>query len=79
VPAEVAAKLVVPAGVMAQLGGRAPATPASPQDTQAFAACAGDDTITVTRNEILFSLNKPEDFILALVEFGEGTGKRSTT
>lgn len=26
-------------------------------------------TITVTRNEVLFSLNKPEDFILALVEF----------
>lgn len=27
------------------------------------------DTITVTRNEILYSLNKPEDFILAVVEF----------
>jgi hypothetical protein len=27
------------------------------------------DTITVTRNEILYSLNKPEDFILALVLF----------
>jgi len=26
-------------------------------------------TITITRNEILFSLNKPEDFILAVVEF----------
>ncbi len=26
-------------------------------------------TLTVTRNEILFSLNKPEDFILAIVEF----------
>jgi hypothetical protein len=26
-------------------------------------------TITVTRNEILYSLNKPEDFILAIVEF----------
>ena len=25
--------------------------------------------ITVTRNEILYSLNKPEDFILAMVEF----------
>ncbi|MGE5619341.1 MAG: helicase-related protein [Sphingomonadaceae bacterium] len=34
---------------------------------------AGADTITVTRNEVLFSLNKPEDFILAIVEFGEGT------
>ena len=26
-------------------------------------------TVTVTRNEILYSLNKPEDFILAIVEF----------
>ena len=30
---------------------------------------AGADVITVTRNEILYSLNKPEDFILAIVEF----------
>ena len=30
---------------------------------------AGADTVTVTRNEILYSLNKPEDFILAMVEF----------
>ncbi|MBZ5627185.1 MAG: DUF3883 domain-containing protein, partial [Acidobacteriia bacterium] len=30
---------------------------------------AGADTITVTRNEILFSLNKPDDFILAIVQF----------
>jgi superfamily II DNA or RNA helicase len=30
---------------------------------------AGADTITVTKNEILTSLNKPEDFILAMVEF----------
>ena len=29
----------------------------------------GADTITVTRNEILYSLNKPEDFILSIVEF----------
>jgi hypothetical protein len=29
------------------------------------------DTITVTKNEILYSLNKPEDFILAIVEFHE--------
>ncbi len=27
------------------------------------------DTITVTTNEILYSLNKPDDFILAIVEF----------
>ena len=29
----------------------------------------GAASITVTRNEILYSLNKPEDFILAIVEF----------
>lgn len=28
-------------------------------------------TITVTRNETLYSLNKPDDFILAIVEFFE--------
>jgi len=34
----------------------------------------GAATITVTRNEILYSLNKPDDFILAIVEFtGEDT------
>ena len=33
----------------------------------------GADTVTVTRNEILYSLNKPDQFILALVEFvGDG-------
>jgi hypothetical protein len=30
---------------------------------------AGADTVTVTKNEILTSLNKPDDFILAMVEF----------
>jgi hypothetical protein len=29
----------------------------------------GAETITATRNEILHSLNKPDDFILAIVEF----------
>lgn len=29
----------------------------------------GAPTITVTKNEILYSLNKPDDFILAIVEF----------
>jgi superfamily II DNA or RNA helicase len=29
----------------------------------------GADSLTVTRNEILYSLNKPDDFILAIVEF----------
>ena len=32
---------------------------------------SGAATVTVTRNEILYSLNKPEDFILAIVEFLE--------
>jgi len=30
---------------------------------------AGAETITVTKNEILYSLNKPDDFILAIVVF----------
>jgi hypothetical protein len=30
---------------------------------------SGAATVTVTKNEILYSLNKPEDFILAIVEF----------
>jgi SNF2 family DNA or RNA helicase len=33
---------------------------------------SGAATITVTKNEILYSLNKPEDFILAIVEFIDG-------
>ena len=33
---------------------------------------SGAATITATRNEILYSLNKPDDFILAIVEFLEG-------
>ncbi len=108
--------LVVPAGLVAELQGRAPAVPAAAADTQAAAARAreivmqverglgfeptdreheklgydiesrvpgtgklrflevkgrvsGAATITVTKNEILYSLNKPEDFILAIVEF----------
>ena len=32
---------------------------------------SGAPTITVTRNEILYSLNKPEDYILGIVEFLE--------
>ncbi len=107
--------LVVPAGLLAAMAGRA-AHPAVPVDTQLSAAraraivmdierglgfdpidreaekvgydiesrvpgtgklrfievkgrVAGADTVTVTRNEILYSLNKPDDYILALVEF----------
>jgi hypothetical protein len=34
------------------------------------------DTITVTKNEILYSLNKPEQYILAIVEFLEDDSHR---
>lgn len=37
---------------------------------------AGAAIITVTKNEILTSLNKPEDFILAIVEFLDGDAER---
>ena len=37
---------------------------------------SGAATITVTRNEILYSLNKPEDSILGIVEFIDGTDHR---
>lgn len=107
--------LVIPAGLLAQMGA-AETRPSAPVDTQISAARAraivmeherslgfepidreteklgydiesrvpgtgklrflevkgritGADTITVTRNEILYSLNKPDDFILAIVEF----------
>ena len=36
----------------------------------------GAPSITVTKNEILFSLNKPDDFVLAIVEFLETGGHR---
>jgi len=38
---------------------------------------AGADTVTVTKNEILYSLNKPEDFILAIVEFHDDGSHRA--
>ena len=37
---------------------------------------SGAATVTVTRNEVLYSLNKPEDFILGIVEFLEGDAHR---
>jgi hypothetical protein len=37
---------------------------------------SGAATITVPRNEVLYSLNKPEDFILAIVEFIDDGGHR---
>ena len=37
----------------------------------------GAATLTVTRNEILYSFNKPDDFILAMVEFMDGNSHRA--
>jgi len=37
---------------------------------------SGAETITATRNEILTALNKPDDYILAMVEFLEGDDHR---
>jgi len=37
---------------------------------------SGAATLTVTKNEILYSFNKPEDFILAIVEFLPGDAHR---
>ena len=37
---------------------------------------SGADTVQATRNEILYSLNKPDDYILAIVEFLEGDHHR---
>ena len=37
---------------------------------------AGAETITVTKNEILYSLNEPDDFILAMVEFRDDGSHR---
>ena len=36
----------------------------------------GAETITVTRNEILYSMNKPEDYRLAIVEFLDDSSHR---
>jgi hypothetical protein len=37
---------------------------------------SGAPTVTVTKNEILYSLNKPDDFILAIVELVDGSTHR---
>jgi superfamily II DNA or RNA helicase len=37
---------------------------------------AAAPTVTVTKNEILYSLNQPDDFILAIVEFLDGDAHR---
>ncbi len=117
-PVVIGGLLVVPAGLLSAMQGRATPEPTGPADTQASAARAraivmdverrlgfeptdreaeklGYDiesripdtgrlrfievkgrvrdapTITVTRNEILYSLNKPDDFILAVVVFDD--------
>jgi hypothetical protein len=36
---------------------------------------AGADTVMITRQELITSLNKPDQFILALVEVVDGTGQ----
>ncbi|EQD50092.1 helicase domain-containing protein, partial [mine drainage metagenome] len=120
-PVVLGGMLVVPAGLLAAMTGKAVPMSTAPVDTQISAARAraivmeierglgfeptdrefeklgydiesrvpgtgrlrfievkgrasGADTITVTRNEILHSLNKPEDFILVIVEFtGDNT------
>ena len=36
----------------------------------------GASTVTVTKNEVLTSLNKPDDYILAIVEFQDGGAER---
>lgn len=42
---------------------------------EAKGRAAGAGTVTVTRNEILTALNKPDAFILALVEVHEGAAR----
>ncbi len=37
---------------------------------------AGATTVTVTKNEILTALNKPDDFILAIVEVDGDTARK---
>ena len=37
---------------------------------------SGATDVKVTRDEVLYSINKPDDYILALVEFTDGSGHR---
>jgi SNF2 family DNA or RNA helicase len=122
-PVALGGLVVVPAGLIAQMGGHPLSASTPPIDTQASAARAravileverglgfepvdrekeklgydiesldpktgrlrflevkgrvqGAASITVTKNEILYSLNKPDDFILAIVEFLDGDSHR---
>ena len=65
-PVVLGGALVVPRGLLRQCQGAAPAPAVSTADTQAAA------TLSVTRNEILYSLNRPEDYIPGIVEFLDG-------
>ena len=49
-------------------------TPANSAPSEVKGRVADADSITVTRNEVLTAQNKPEDFILAIVRFGEDGG-----
>jgi len=51
--------------------------PAGPTPGSIRVRPASAATITVTRNEILYSLNKADDFILAIVEFLDGDTLRA--
>ncbi|MDZ7753018.1 MAG: helicase-related protein [Gammaproteobacteria bacterium] len=122
-PVALGGLVVVPAGLLAKMGGRPLPHKANVADTQAAAARAreivmeterglgfepvdreferlgydiesripntgelrfievkgrvsGADTITVTKNEILYSLNKPDHYILAIVEFRDAESHR---
>lgn len=122
-PVALGGLVVIPASLLAEIGGTAPLPIEQTVDTQAAAARAreivmaverslgfvpvdreteklgydvessipgtgrlrflevkgrasGAPTITVTKNEILYSLNKPDDFILAIVEFMPGDAHR---
>ena len=55
---------------------RAPGTARGLRFIEVKGRAEGADTVTVTKNEILYSLNKPDGFILALVEFLEDGGER---
>jgi Domain of unknown function (DUF3883) len=46
-------------------------------DARSKGRIEGSETVTVTRNEILYALNKPNNFVLALVSSSIGNHKRS--
>ncbi len=76
--------LVVPRGLLAAMVGQTGSVATHPVDTQASAARARAIVMEIERQlgyepadrETEYSLNKPEDFILAIVEFLEGDAHR---